>query len=450
MYLNFLKLYFSWLALQNFLLPWMLSADLLPLKAFALLLGSKEVILIGALVLLMPRLLQPGWHWIAPDVWAVAFTLLLISYLLFAPALLGSTAPLTLRLISLRPIVFMVLFYFWGRLSKHSTNELSHLLKFAIALQACIAVFGILEWAFLPSTFWSNTVELGRFMLDVKGLAEGWNVESGLPSNIFKFGVRRLIATFGDPLSMALASVFPLVLGVAYWLPRKYDNSSIPLWIKASAIFIGLALLLTLGRESIVVALCSLLLVSHLRKKASTTFLLAGSGAMLVLLLPFVAGTIWQSLTFQEDTAATHLSFFTQNFAETSKFLLGRGLGEAGGWAFSLAGIESSVGESSYYELMAQTGMLSVLLMVGFLSSIAARAFRLSELVPERLSAAAMIAIAATIVCRMAGAFFSPSLFAFIPMAILYYIAGAAFSAWRPLHGGEHTRVLVLRPQVAS
>ena len=112
-------------------------------------------------------------------------------------------------MVSMRSLVSLVLFYFWGRLSFFDLRQMRYLVRFVVGLQVVVALFGIYEWWFLPASFWSDTVGAGTFMLDVKGLLANQNVVNGLPSNMFVFGIRRSISSYGDPLAMGIASVFP-------------------------------------------------------------------------------------------------------------------------------------------------------------------------------------------------------------------------------------------------
>jgi hypothetical protein len=320
----------------------------------------------------------------------------------------------------------LVLFYFWGRLSYFTIRQLRGFLRFIVGLQVAVAVFGILEWLVLPDTFWSDTIGIGTFMLDVKGLLDGQNVINGLPSNMFRMDVRRVISFYGDPLAMGIASVFPLLLCVGLLL-RGPGVRCRWLW-QASAIVTGSALLLTLGRESIgAVVVSSALLLWWAGKLRGYVCALAVV-TLLLLALPQIWSFGAQTLSFHEESAATHLDFLTQGWRQIPQMLLGKGLGEAGGWAYSLAGVRSDTGESSYFDLMAQTGLASVLCLLGFLFRTARHAFSESREIPDPLISAALLAATAHIVGRSLMAIFSPSLFGVVPLASFFFFCGLAFT----------------------
>jgi len=317
-------------------------------------------------------------------------------------------------------------------------------------MQTAVALFGIYEWFFLPASFWSDTVGAGTFMLDVKGLLENQNVVDGLPSNMFRFGIRRVISTYGDPLAMGIASVFPLLVCSA-WLARHRTTISnkISSWKPWTAtLVIAAALLLTIARESIGAALLGMVMALWWSEKSSRLIVPTIVILIVVSLLPQVWGYAARTVTFQEASASTHLNFIRKGWNQLPVLLPGKGLGEAGGWAFSLAGVESEVGESSYFELMAQTGLVSVLLLLGFLGSVAKTMLRYSRQLPDELLSAAFVASAAHVVCRSIMGVFSPSLFGVIPLASFFFFCGAAFTTMQRLQLNPHLvarRVVVLR-----
>jgi hypothetical protein len=450
MYLFLLCLYFAWLAAQNFVLPWIYQQQMASAATVGVLMASKEAVLALALVLLAHRALDHGWRLRAVDLLALAYAGLLILYVPLGPALLGSQATLALRLISLRSLIALVLFYFWGRLSFLAVRGLRQLIWFVLGLQATVAVFGLCEWFFLPASFWSDTIGVGRFMLDVKGLLDGQNVINGLPGNLYQFGVRRVISTYGDPLAMGIASVFPLLLGLAVGLRDRPlaggHGFRWRLWIPVA--LVAAALLLTLGRESIAAAGLGVLVLlwwSGQFRRALVPALLA---FVSVLCLPQLWTYAAQTISFRESSAALHLRFLRSGWKQIPNLLLGKGLGEAGGWAFSLAGVQTAVGESSYFDLMAQTGVLSVVLLSGFLIALAQTARKRSCAFPDPLISAALLAAAAHVLARSVVAIFSPSLFDVVPLASFFFLCGAAFTALdrgvaRPALAAR--RVLILR-----
>ncbi|HEX4487318.1 MAG TPA: hypothetical protein VH088_13685 [Terriglobales bacterium] len=425
MYRYFLYVYFSWLALQNFLLPWSYRQGWLPVVWLTLVMASKEAVLVAAIVLLSFRIRRRNLQWLAPDCFAVGHVALLTFYLL-APGLFHSNAPFALRMISLRSVISLALFYFWGRLSFLSIRHLRGFLRFLVGLQVAVAAFGLYEWLALPDAFWSDTIGIGTFMLDVKGLLDGQNVINGLPSNMFRLGARRVISSYGDPLAMGIASVFPLLLCLA-WLLRNSKSRHRWIW-RSSTIVVGIALLLTLGRESIGAAVISSVLLLWWAGKFRGYVSALAIIALLLLMLPQIWNFGEQTLSFREESSATHLTFLAEGWRQIPKMLLGNGLGEAGGWAYSLAGVRTDTGESSYFDLMAQTGLASVILLLGFLISTARQAFRESKSFFDPLIAAALTATTAHVIGRSLMAVFSPSLFGVVPLASFFFFCGVAFT----------------------
>jgi hypothetical protein len=440
-------LYFFWLALQNLALPWLYRQGMLPAEAVAGLMAAKEVFLLAALMGLAPRALRENWRFSLPDGLALTYLGVLAGYLCLGPRLLGSTAPLMLRAISARSLASPALFYFWGRLTRFSLRDVRRFLWFVAGLQAAVAAFGLFEWLFLPTSFWSDSIGVGAYMLDIKGLRQTDNVLAGLPSNMFRFGVRRVISSYAEPLAMGIASVFPLLLCAAWGMRRGGQRCASRLCGAAGAL-IAAALLLTIARESIAAAAFGLVLVavwSGQARRVAVPLLAALAG---LLLLPRTWEYVASTLTFQESSAALHLQFLEVGWKRLPTLLAGKGLGEAGGWAFSLAGVESEVGENSYLELMSQTGLLSVLLFCGFLGALGRQCWNLAEQLPEAWIAGGLLAAAAHILARCLAGMFSPSLFGVVPLASFFFFCGAAPGAvQRARHSPflRARRVLVLR-----
>src|ERR1044072_6314017 len=206
----------------------------------------------------------------------------------------------------------------------------------------------------------------------------------------------------------------------------------------AATLVITAALLLTIARESIGGALLGIAIALWWSDKSSKLIVPAIAVLIVLSLLPQVWGYVARTVTFQEASASTHLNFIRKGWNQLPALLRGKGLGEAGGWAFSLAGVESEVGESSYFDLMAQTGLLSVLLLLGFLGTVAKTTLQYSRQLPDTVLSAAFVASAAHVVCRSITAVFSPSLFGVIPLASFFFFCGAAFTTMQRLRLNPH------------
>jgi hypothetical protein len=429
MYLYFLYFFFIWLAVQNLVLPWVYRQHLLAAETVGLLMASKEGVLALALVVLAYRFWSGQWRMVLADRFAIAYMALLTFYLLCGPWMLGGSATFVLRLISIRGLVSLVLFYFWGRLSFLDLRQFRRFARFLVGLQVVVALFGIYEWAFLPASFWSDTVGAGTFMLDVKGLLNNQNVVHGLPSNMFVFGIRRAISSYGDPLAMGIASVFPFLVCLAWLLRNPHRPTAKRIAWKLATGVIAIALVLTIGRESIGAAALGALALLYWQGRVRQTLLVAVAVCAALLLLPQAWKYVADTVTFREASAATHLQFLYNGWKEIPSMLAGKGLGEAGGWAFSLAGVKSDVGENSYFELMSQTGLLSVIFLLVFLFGVAKRAIAHARGLPDPLISAVFLAAGAHIFARCLSGVFSPSLFGVIPLASFFFLCGAGFTA---------------------
>ena len=432
MYLGFLRFFFFWLALQNFLLPLAYKQEWLSLATVTTIMASKEVVMILALLLLFYRFADNSWKFNWADKAGLGYCVVLVTYMLIGDQFLKQpAAPFFIKAVSLRALISPVLFYLWGRFSYLRLGELEKFIKFIVGLQFFVALFGIYEWLFLPLSFWSDTVGTGLFMLDAKGLQEGWNVVNGLPGNMVRSEIRRSISTYGDPLAMGVACVFPLLVCVAWvlWKKKTQVGSLAGLRYWAALLVIGVALLATNGRESIGVALVGILILFFQTEKSRKLLLPAAVLAGILLLIPMVWDQVVNTVTFQEGSASFHFELLQSGWKRIPDMMVGDGLGQSGTWALSLTGVHTDVGESSYLELMSQAGIASVLLLVGFLIALIKTALVYSKRTSHRLLGAAFVAMAANLIPRSIFAIFSPSLFGVIPMASFLFLCGASFTS---------------------
>ncbi|WP_263417244.1 hypothetical protein [Terriglobus albidus] len=394
--------------------------------------AAKDAILFVAILLLSVRVFRKDfkWHWI--DTCACGYMALLAVYV-FVPDWLHLDVPFPVRLITYRAQTALVMFYLWGRFTRLRWSQWKSIAIFQIVMLAAASVFGIFERFMLPLSFWSRTIGVSDYLLDVKKLDSNLNVQDGLPSNLFHFGLRRLLSVYADPLGMGTACVFPLVAAIAIMLCLRRERDPdrmkwIPYYLWAATL-IAIALLLTIGRESIGVACVAILVLCI--ALGETRFLRAlGVLAFLSILInPSVTKFIVDTVTFQESSAIAHLNLLSTGLQDLSTLLVGHGVGTTGAWATSLGVHElTDIGESSYLELAAQGGAATLVVFLAFLIGLSRWLWMTARRCDDPVWKGMFLAISTSLIARLIFAVFSPSFFALIPMANMFFLAGAALS----------------------
>lgn len=354
--------------------------------------------------------------WQLADLLLCCYTILLTLY--FALGIGDGETQMTFdtQLGAFRNLATPPLAYFAGRLLQIDATP--SLLRVFLVTHAIVCAFGFFELFFLPLEFWSLVVQIGGFLVDVKGLQPDQNSNHlGLWANHIMHGMRRMVSFYGDPHSLGQASVVPVVYVAALVASGRRQ------WLPLLALFMG-ALALSVHRESIFATLLALGLLAWIRRDHHARI---GSVALWLLFGGLVLSTLGSELltntvTGQESSASVRTQFLQEAAENLDQYWLGRGIGQAGGFASGEGVVAEGVGENSYMALMGQAGLLSVLLFLGFLGSTVFTLAR-GAISLDNVFAAA---VAAALFGRCCGAMFSESIFGFTGTAPLFLFAGLA------------------------
>ncbi|MHB8590018.1 MAG: hypothetical protein ACYDA0_14400 [Candidatus Dormibacteraceae bacterium] len=172
---------------------------------------SWKELVIGVLALLAAsQLLRARREWrmnrLIPMDWiAVAFTALLIVYLLLPSSLLPGSANVVQRLLAFRTALLIPLIYFLGRIfSRPSQRDLRDASWIVVAAGAAVGAFGLYELWFVPTTRWLDW----GVNLYSNWLGFAYKGPAGLPENFFQslpdgLLLRRMVSTYISPLGIA-------------------------------------------------------------------------------------------------------------------------------------------------------------------------------------------------------------------------------------------------------
>jgi hypothetical protein len=281
---------------------------------------------------------------------------------LFALTLLAILLPTTVIAILVQPSLdvsrFMLFIaplalYLTGRSLSLTVEQLEMLAKSLVTVFLFISIYAVLDILFSTGTFWRDTVQQGRYMLDIKDFHGG--LFNGVVANFYYdpwgLHIRRAIGTLGDPLAFAYSSVLPICL---LWSRRRVPLESTKKKI-AEYLIMGMALLFSLTRAVIV----SLSLVLMLKRLLPKKFTLV-SVIIAVVLLFVLANSSFitaEILGLNDSSTQGHLESLT-NAGEMAKSSLPRFL------------VGDLVYRGSAPEQLFESGLLNLATTIGALALI--------------------------------------------------------------------------------
>lgn len=211
--------------------------------------GSTAWSLVGgvrdALVLLLA--LIAGGAWLATPTrtqlpasarWAIGLAITYTGFALFAtqhPVLVG----LNLRRLALVPILFAALLVVpWSR------EQLQRLVAWVLGTSAVVAVWGLIE-RFAPDALWTSVFDVvgffsanpldpwGALPFEYSGRFFSWDLEP-----ITGTAVRRLVATYLEPTTLAPTMAMAMLLALAARARRRFDSDAMgaPAWARRTAL----------------------------------------------------------------------------------------------------------------------------------------------------------------------------------------------------------------------
>jgi hypothetical protein len=346
----------------------------------------KDVLLLGALALVVLGRRFRLAQLLAVDWLALAFAAFVVVYALIPQHILGGGATHKGVLYGTRHDLLPVLAYFLGRGLELTPAERSRLCKTILFTAAGVAAYGLLDVYFVPLSWWRQSA--GWFS-DQLGLT--YHGLSGLPENfIYNEGggviFRRLTSSFLSPLATGYLLVVAL-----FCLPLRGRR-----WAPPLAVLLFAALLATHTRAALLALIVGLLVIAVLRRAV-----FPGGLAVLVAVLGFAFVREYDHLgprthftptelaqqeanahkhpqanndatSANESSASEHFASFRAGLRTAVHHPQGFGIGNAGVTA-ERTNVMPEAGESTYTELAVETGLLGGLVFVAWSLALFAR-----------------------------------------------------------------------------
>jgi hypothetical protein len=365
------------LALHNLVMALLWRAGLRG-TALTVVAAWKDVLLVGALALVIAARRGLPFKASASDWLALAFGALVVLYGVLPQSWLGGGATHKGVLYGARHDLLPVGAYFLGRGLDLTEEERGRLCRTMLAVAAGVAVYGLLDVYLVPLSWWRGAagwfdVQLG---LTSKGL-------SGLPGNfVYNAGngvvFRRLTSAFLSPLATSYLLVVAL-----FFIPIRRR------WGPPLALLLFAALLWTHTRSALLALVFGLLVLAVVRRRPLPVALAV---AVAIVGVAFVKGydhfgprthftpselVIQQRIakkhpnasndatSANESSTREHLASLRDGARTVIHHPWGFGLGNAGVTAVR-TDVPVKAGESTYTELGVETGLIGALVFVAW------------------------------------------------------------------------------------
>ncbi len=342
----------------------------------------KEVALaIMVLVVFLRSVLGrgPGVALTWTDLWVSGILLTAVMYFAGANLWLRAELPLNAELLGFRQAVYFMLIYFVGRATPGLADD-DKTMRQIFVLIMITSVLGILERFLIPP---EGLVALGvasyfQNFLGASAITAG--NEYGLPTNYWAFigntPVRRAGSVYlnGQAFAVPFLLFFPLATA---WVFARVKRST---WAVIAYAVMCAALLLTLTRMTIIVALIQLVLFVLLRRRPEWAVAgLVVAGAMFLTVFVVVPGFpqyFFLTVSGQETSASSHIGDISSGGLAFLQQPWGAGLGTTDVSA-TRAGLEHVTGDNLYLKYAVEMGILGITLLVLIFGSFIAHAYNL-------------------------------------------------------------------------
>ena len=323
----------------------------------------KEVFVVGMVVYVIFRAARgngPGVtiSWI--DLAVAALLVIAIAFFVAGEAWLQIELPKGAGIYGLRDIVFFLLLYFVGRASPEIGDDPDTLRRLYI-ITVLISAVAVVEWLLVTPDM---LVLLGvaayfQDFLNVGAFTAG--NDFGLPMNywttIGSVNVQRAGSVFLSSQGFAVPFLILMPAATA-WFLGGVKRRTLSTWIEYGIIWLGLLLSIT-RMTSIVCALQLLLVILMLRRPEwAVGGLSIGIGALVVafLIVPGLPGFVWDTLTWQTSSSASHLKDWSKGLDAFFTRPWGSGLGTTDQSAVRF-GLEPLTADNGYLKYAVELGL---------------------------------------------------------------------------------------------
>jgi hypothetical protein len=363
-----------WLPLQTPLTIVLHQFANLPVDATRAIVLTKDVGVAIALVVLIIRHWRAyRWHWLALA--AVLFTLVLGVYAVVP--LFGSDPPsLGATIAGVRQFALPLELYGLGRLALLSGANAGRTLRAVVGVAVAAALFTLGVYALTPSTFWSSTLDLVRYVREVQGLPYAnslWDI-----SVVGTYGpgaepILRATGPFTHPVGTAAYFVLPLAMAYAAFsraIGRGWRRWIVP---AGASVLFGASILVTLSRGSWIAAAIVILVCGFALRRVRLAAAVLAVVALVVWFVPPFSVSVHGALGGTDGSAILHGQAVQAGVTSIGDHPLGLGVARSDyQFGATLGGDrEGSLLENTYLSLFVGVGPLGLAAALAWVAGMA-------------------------------------------------------------------------------
>ena len=350
----------------------------------------KEIAVLGMLAIVMMRAAagrgpRVAVSWI--DIAVASLLAIAFGFFIAGKALLRIELPDGAELYGLRDIAFFLLLYFVGRASPEIVDDPDTLRRLYIILVLTCAIAVVERFLVTPDML----VLLGvasyfQDFLNVSAFTVG--NEYGLPMNywtrIGNVEMQRAGSIYLSSQGFAVPFLILLPIATAWVFGQK----RITLSMKIEYGIIWLGLFLSITRMTILVCAIQLVLVILMLRKPewAVAGLIIGVLAVVVSMLavPGLPGFIWDTLTWQTGSSASHVKDWGKGFTAFFEHPFGSGLGTTDQSAVRF-GLEPLTADNGYFKYAVELGIQGLIALLAIFGGILATSFKVARFASTQL-----------------------------------------------------------------
>ncbi len=345
----------------------------------------KEIAVIAMVILVIlraatgrgPRVAVSWIDMVVASLMATALVFLIAGKAVFRIELPAGTA-----LYGIRDIAFFLLLYFVGRATPEIVDDPNTMRRLYIIVLLTSAIAIVERLLVTPDML----VLLGvasyfQDFLNVSAFTAG--NEFGLPTNYWTHigGIEMQRAGSVYLSSQGFAMPFLILMPMAtVWVFGAAKRITMSMKIEYAIIWAGL--LLSITRMTIIVCIIQLvMIVIMLRKpeRAVAGLILAALAVVVAMIaVPGIAGFIWDTLTWQTGSSASHAKDWGKGFTAFFDHPLGSGLGTTDQSAIRF-GLDPLTADNGYFKYAVELGIEGLLAHLAIFAGIAVSSFKVAR-----------------------------------------------------------------------
>jgi len=344
----------------------------------------KEMAVLGLVALAIVRAAtgrgpRTAVSWV--DIAVGSVLMIALAFLIGGEALLQIELPSGAELYGIRDIAFFLLLYFVGRASPEIADDPQTLRRLYIIAVLASAI-AIVEWALVTPEMLVLVGVASYFQefLNVAAFTAG--NEYGLPmsywTHIGNVEMQRAGSIYLSSQGFAVPFIILLPVATAWVFGARRFTLS----MKIEYAIVWLGLFLSITRMTIIVCGIQLVLVILMLRKPewAVAGLVLGLVAVVIsmVVVPGVPAFIWDTLTWQTGSSASHIKDWSKGFTALFDRPWGSGLGTTDQSAVRV-GLEPLTADNGYFKYAVELGLQGLVAVLAVFAGILVTSFRVAR-----------------------------------------------------------------------